>query len=444
MARCGCASGQCSCRVEGGTGIEVTGTGTASNPFVVSASGSPTSLTTVDTDTIDMAVIGDGSPSAPYIISATTVADTLQANLLRWYSVVADRNTAVAKTLVIGDSISEGVLTSTPSYLFRWLDVLQKQLRNRLALPAGSAGFMPPYYADGLMSDDTTAAGAAAVEQSWIWGWGGKALLLPGNTGNEGSRTWPSLTCTKIRVWYGKTDFLAGSFKVFVDAVDVTAAGTLWPGGGASGATVSCVNGTKTSGFYWESATLSAGSHVVKVQGSTNGAFGVIEGVEFFNGDHNNGVRVLDGAHSGARAMDYNQSSMAPAWQSVGLLAPQLVIINLGTNDVNSITATQFQSDLQALVNKIRSTVPNVLIMLVKGWRPGSTSQVVWDEFNAAKEAVATLTDNVFTFDLAAQWPVLLTDGSNNQGLMVETTNPVHPNTAGHQRYADILTVLAP
>ena len=45
-------------------------------------------------------------------------------------------------------------------------------------------------------------------------------------------------------------------------------------------------------------------------------------------------------------------------------------------------------------------------------------------------------------FDLSPHWPALATDGSLNNGLMVESTNPVHPNTAGNQRLADIFTSL--
>lgn len=42
MARCGCASAQCTCSVVGGEGVTVEGSGRANNPFVISvdASGS--------------------------------------------------------------------------------------------------------------------------------------------------------------------------------------------------------------------------------------------------------------------------------------------------------------------------------------------------------------------------------------------------------------------
>lgn len=37
MARCGCGGGLCNCSVQGGTGVSVSGSGSAANPYVVSA-----------------------------------------------------------------------------------------------------------------------------------------------------------------------------------------------------------------------------------------------------------------------------------------------------------------------------------------------------------------------------------------------------------------------
>lgn len=42
MARCGCGSGTCSCRITQGVGISVTGDGAAANPFIINAIGGGT------------------------------------------------------------------------------------------------------------------------------------------------------------------------------------------------------------------------------------------------------------------------------------------------------------------------------------------------------------------------------------------------------------------
>ena len=388
------------------------------------------------------AATAEHATTGPLTSAALSATYARRTHLGKWLSATAARGSSPAKVLVLGDSISEGVIAGSPTYQKRWTDLLQKQLRQALGLPL-SSGYMPAYYADAIISDDTTRGGAAASENNWQWGLGGKALTMPGTTGDQATLTWPAQTCTKVRIWYGKTNFLGGNFTVKVDGVDVTASGTLYPGGTASGSIVACAAAAKAGGFYWESPTLTEASHTVVVTSATNGAQAVVNGAEFFQGDESTGVRVYDGAHSGAKASDYVRATMdAGHWQDVALLAPQLVLVNLGTNDATSITASQFQTDLTALVAKIQANAPDATTVLVKGWRPGTVTQATWDEFNAAKDAVADATADVVTFDLAAEWPTLTTDGANNQGLMYEATDPVHPNSAGHQRYADVMTNL--
>lgn len=70
MARCGCSGGTCSCVVTGSGGITVTGSGTPSNPFVVSGGGV---LTVADTSTVDLTLSGAGSPGSPYLLTATAL-----------------------------------------------------------------------------------------------------------------------------------------------------------------------------------------------------------------------------------------------------------------------------------------------------------------------------------------------------------------------------------
>jgi hypothetical protein len=76
MSCCG-GGAVCSCRVVQGPGITVTGSGTASDPFVVSGAGAaPTVITVTDTPSVDMTITGTGTPGDPYVISSVAAAAT--------------------------------------------------------------------------------------------------------------------------------------------------------------------------------------------------------------------------------------------------------------------------------------------------------------------------------------------------------------------------------
>lgn len=64
MARCGCASGSCSCLVTGAGGITVTGAGSQDNPFVVNG---PV-ITVGNSPTADLVLTGSGTTADPYRI----------------------------------------------------------------------------------------------------------------------------------------------------------------------------------------------------------------------------------------------------------------------------------------------------------------------------------------------------------------------------------------
>jgi len=384
------------------------------------------------------------------VAAAGAVAYTQTRLKLRpFHEAAAKRLTQRVTVMVQGDSISEGVLVGTPVYQKRWPDLLQKQLRSRLALPVGGVGFMPSYYADSILVDDTTRAGglgaAPAGENSWVWGSGGKGILIPYPSGNQGTLTWPSITCTKIRVWYGKGTTGGGQSKVYVDGVDQTANGTLG-GNGTSGASGANLQHSTTvnhkGGYYWEYTIGASAAHTIQIRSTAVSSSAIITAVEFFDGDDASGIHVYDAAHSGAKASDYIQASMDPARSEWTTIAADLTLGNFGTNGWATDSAVDFQGYTTTWVGQVKTASPNGMIGLVHGWRPGTCPQVTWDAYGAAKRAIADADAQVVYIDLAALWPALATDGSLNNGLMVEGTNPVHPNGAGNQRLADIFTSL--
>lgn len=80
-----CGGAPCSCRVVQGPGITVTGSGSASDPFVVSGggAGTPTPVTEADTPTIDQHVTGTGTAVDPYVVSADVKIDPVAGNLIQ-------------------------------------------------------------------------------------------------------------------------------------------------------------------------------------------------------------------------------------------------------------------------------------------------------------------------------------------------------------------------
>lgn len=70
MARtCNC-DGVCSCIITAGDGMQVTGSGTANDPYVVGSKYEGTTLAVEDTATVNMSLSGSGPAGDPYVISA--------------------------------------------------------------------------------------------------------------------------------------------------------------------------------------------------------------------------------------------------------------------------------------------------------------------------------------------------------------------------------------
>lgn len=71
MGKCGCDGATCACRVIAGTNVRVTGSGSALNPLVISAD---VGLTTRDSSTVGLTLLGEGNTSNPWILEADLTA----------------------------------------------------------------------------------------------------------------------------------------------------------------------------------------------------------------------------------------------------------------------------------------------------------------------------------------------------------------------------------
>lgn len=366
--------------------------------------------------------------------AAAPVQEGLEEFLAPWYAAYENQAEDPATVVVVGDSISEGVLLPPPVHRNRTVGLLQEKLRDAAGV-GGGEGYMPAYYGDATTQDDTVRTGPPAQEQMFLsWGLGGRSLLMPAGA----AVTYPQQGATRVRVWYGRTTVLGGQGKVVIDGEDVTDQGELSTGD-PSGRTISSAGQGNESALYWTSPELPPGVHVVQVQSVAPGYSFLHTGVEFFDGDEESGIRVVDGSHSGVGAGHFaGGNAQAGHWKEVAAHEPDLVLVNVGSNP-----EPDFAGSLSVLVDNALAAAPRARILLVDGYEPGTWTSERWSEIRKARADVAAARpDRVAVFDLAAHWPELEKDGSSNEGLMVEDAMPLHPNVTGNERMAEIYAEL--
>lgn len=81
MARCS-GSGGCSCVVESGPRVRVSGQGTSLSPYVVEAL--PLSIAVQDSSTVSMSMTGTGTQADPWVISAELLGPALENKWGYW------------------------------------------------------------------------------------------------------------------------------------------------------------------------------------------------------------------------------------------------------------------------------------------------------------------------------------------------------------------------
>lgn len=348
-----------------------------------------------------------------------------------WYEALEGQAEEPAAVVLVGDSITEGVLLTPPVVDKRVTGLLQEALRDVVGADGGT-GYMPAYYANPTTADDTVPGGTPTSQESFgPWGLGGRALLMPGGA----TLAYPTQEASSVRVWYGHSTFVGGQGKVFVDGLDVTSRGTLRDGS-PSGETIAVPSTETGSGLWWSSPELGPGEHRVEVRSVAPGTAFVHTGVEFLDGDEESGVHVYDAAHSGATTAHFaGEGVVRGHWADVAAIDPQLILVNLGTNrDEDHL------DNLRTLVDHALEAAPRARIVLVDGYRAGTWTEEEWEQVREDKRQVAgEHPEQVAVFDLAAHWPVLAPDGSTDEGLMVPgEAVPLHPSEEGHARMAEI------
>jgi lysophospholipase L1-like esterase len=158
-----------------------------------------------------------------------------------------------------------------------------------------------------------------------------------------------------------------------------------------------------------------------------------------------NGVRVHKLGSSGSKATDWLNAN-ATQWQAgISSLAPNLVILCLGTNDQASYTAKVFQGHIENMVARIRAAAPTADILLMcpcenQGGRANPMATYAGAmRYNASVYGTAFL-------DLQPAFGLLPADyafGSARPWFQADGFHP-EPTTGGYAIAAALLRLLRP
>jgi len=76
MARCNCSGSTCSCKLQEGNGIAISGSGSQTDPYVIDATGDiEGTVQFISTPTVEFAVTGSGTTVAPFQVAANAVVN---------------------------------------------------------------------------------------------------------------------------------------------------------------------------------------------------------------------------------------------------------------------------------------------------------------------------------------------------------------------------------
>lgn len=117
MAKCGCSGGTCSCLLTAGTNIEVLGTGSSTNPYVLNVTGYPDSQPS-ETATWSGAV-SLASLTGPRTIRATLTGNVTSITLPTWSSAMS-----ASITLILTQDATGGRTWVMPGVSMLGIDIV--------------------------------------------------------------------------------------------------------------------------------------------------------------------------------------------------------------------------------------------------------------------------------------------------------------------------------
>jgi len=318
--------------------------------------------------------------------------------------------------LVIGTSLSEsgsnGTVTASISYVNRWQNVWRDMERAKLGQTNGGVTFLP--------ADWGTTAVTPTPYSSEAGTWANKRQNFglgcrTAEATTTASKTYTQ-TCTGFDIFYSGWSS-GGTMYYKID--------------GGSAVTFSTTNATLASGKVRSVTGLSDAEHTIEV-GWSSGSNIYFEGVAFYRGDETVGFRVWDGARSSASTTNFAESLAPNWWPVVATIQPDLVVIELGINEVLvSVSAATYKSRIEAMIASIRSrTTVDPPIVLMSVWASGAQSNGVYAPFATAMREIAASDANVLYFDGNSRtYPTEAESLANANGLL--ESDHLHANQSG-------------
>jgi lysophospholipase L1-like esterase len=355
---------------------------------------------------------------------ATGCASTKPAErepLAAWNAAVADRSSAPAKWVALGDSITEGQGASARST--RWMDLTLDQLRTRHPTSGtrGGAGYLPAQFAvyapDSTWGDWATSKSGSSQYDVTVPDLGYRAVAMQAGA----SRTYP-FTGTGIDIWWARYE---GSGD-FTYSIDGGAPKTVTTTGKASTGTVTKVD------------DLQRGKHTVTVTAVNPFS---LQGFTVYDGDRDKGIQLYDSAHSGATIATFteDQAGFLRAMRRAG---PSLITITLGGNDSQHVTPAELGRQYQAFLEALAAlpTKPSLLVIGEFTPAPAMTNNMSspWSSYlSATKKAAAAAGAAYVSMD--DTFPKATYSGTG-----IYSTDGLHPNDKGQRRIAKlVLSALA-
>ena len=313
----------------------------------------------------------------------------------------------------------------------RWLDKLQLNLRNRLALAqpvTGSTGYIPAFL------QTFNAGGTAAYSRVTPNGvsYSGNLTGYGSGLGNR------SLGLVAATDWIQFT-FTGDAFDLFLSTHSTASTVCKIEIDGAVDQATYTLPAQTLKSTYYRKTGLTVGSHTVKVTWVSTGPV-VVDGLKPYNGDVSKGVHVWDAGRGSAKIQDIGNppSSGQRPFLQMGLVQPTLAGVEWGFNEYfGNITSAAFKTNLTAFVNACAANVttpPTFLFIIWPEPKHPSTPVEPYANYVQAIRDVAAATTNGVVVDFGERIPKAVSEAS---GLFY--SDQVHWSDKGSAYVADVL-----